>query len=110
MASGASVRQGVRGAWRPANTRDFRLRLPRLGAIGGTVLDEDGEPLSRASVRAWQYTMSFGYRRAIEAGSATPDRDGRYSIAGLMPGDHAVCASSRQTAPLDAGAATSSGE
>ena len=46
--------------------------------------------------------MSFGYRRAIEAGGATPDRDGRYLIGGLTPGDYAVCASSRQTAPLDA--------
>lgn len=106
----ASVLHGQRriGApgrpWRLAagEHRDFRLQLPRLGAISGTVLDDDGEPLSRASVRAWRYTMSSGHRRAIEAGGATPDRDGRYRIGGLTPGDYAVCASSRQTAPLDA--------
>jgi len=86
---------------RDAEHRDIRLQLPRPGVITGTIVDEHGNPSPHASLRALRFSMAFGYRRAMPAGMATTDSQGIFRIESLTPGDYAVCASTRETAPLN---------
>src|SRR3954469_4305174 len=86
---------------RDAEHRDIRLQLPRPGVITGTIVDEHGNPSPHASLRALRFSLAFGYRRAMPAGMATTDSQGIFRIESLTPGDYAVCASTRETAPLN---------
>lgn len=104
-----SIQEGqghYRSAGRPFMLRDgepreVHLRLPRLGVITGRILDERGNPLIGASVRAWTFSMAYGYRRILtKAGASTDDR-GMYRLHSLWPDNYLVCASTRRTAPLD---------
>ena len=81
--------------------RQIRLELPRPGVITGVVVDEGGNPLVNATVRAVRFSMSYGYPRPDTAGSAVTDDRGIYRIHSLQPGDLAVCASTRHTDPLN---------
>ena len=77
------------------------LSLPLTSAITGTVSDERGNPIARASVRALRYTMSAGYLRPQDAGVATSDDRGVYRIQSLQPGDYGICATTKATFPLN---------
>ncbi len=66
--------------------------LPRGGVITGHVLDEDGEPLARASVTVWRYQYQGGERRLVAAGSDQTDDRGEYRVYGLPPGEYYVSA------------------
>ena len=81
--------------------RDVRLQLPRPSVITGRIVDEHGNPATGASLRALQFSMAFGYRRAMSVGMATTDSQGIFRIESLTPGDYVVCASTHQTAPLN---------
>ncbi len=66
------------------------LHLARGSVITGTVLDEHGEPVPRATVRALRYVMQAGRRTLQPADSAPSDDRGIYRIYGLQPGDYLV--------------------
>jgi hypothetical protein len=88
---------------RDAEHRDIRLELPHPSVITGRILDPQGNPSVSASVRVMRFSMAFGYRRALPSGSAYTDASGVFRIDSLTPGDYAVCASTRETAPLNEG-------
>jgi hypothetical protein len=69
--------------------------LPRGSVITGRILDEDGEPVARASVTAMRYQYQGGERRLVSAGSDQTDDRGQYRVYGLPPGDYYVSAVSR---------------
>jgi len=83
---------------RDGERRDIRLQLPRSGAVSGRIVDETGKPVPRATVRAVQFSMSFGYRRGREVGSTTSDATGFFRIHPLTPGEYAICATTREPA------------
>jgi hypothetical protein len=66
------------------------LRLARLGAIAGTVIDEAGEPVIGIDVRAYRRTVVAGRVRLIGAGSASTDDRGAFRIPRLPSTDYVV--------------------
>src|SRR5262249_22821979 len=61
--------------------------------ITGRVLDEDGEPLARATVSVLRQQYVRGEKQLATAGTGQSDDRGMYRIFGLMPGDYFVSAS-----------------
>jgi hypothetical protein len=81
-----------------ANDRrtDVVIRLWRYASISGRVVDEAGEPVADAYVRAFRRTWVAG-RASLSAsggGFASDDR-GMYRIGGLVPGEYVVGMPSR---------------
>lgn len=70
----------------------------RLGAVGGTVLDERGEPVVGAFVRLLSRVVIAGAPHLAAGPTATTDDRGRYRIAGVTPGAYFVNVPSVQTA------------
>jgi len=70
-----------------------RVRVPRVGALSGSVLDEHAQPVS-AEVRLQRFVMRGGLRVLDEATTkkAEADRFGRYRFADLPPGEYVVSA------------------
>lgn len=75
--------------------RDVDFRLPRGSVITGRVLDQDGEPLVRASIRALRYRFVQGERRIEPGGGAETDDRGQFRIYGLPPGTYFVSAAAQ---------------
>jgi 5-hydroxyisourate hydrolase-like protein (transthyretin family) len=74
------------GQW----VQGLRIELVRPGAIGGTVLDERGEPVVDAYVRALaQVTVAGAPHLAVGPSTKTDDR-GMYRLAGLAAGRYVV--------------------
>ena len=72
------------------------IRMWRGAAIGGIVLDHNGQPAVGATVRALRYAVQNGERKPVAGrASATTDDRGAYRIYGLAPGDYVVGASAR---------------
>jgi hypothetical protein len=80
------------------------LRLWRQAVITGTVLDEAGEPVIGANVRAYRRVISrFGQLSYDPPDSATSDDRGRYRLSRLDPGDYLIVVpQSHATAPAAA--------
>lgn len=74
---------------------DIVFRLIQGGVVSGRVVDEDGEPLVRASVLALEFRYLAGKRKLIPVGSATTDDRGEYRIFGIRPGQVYLRASFR---------------
>lgn len=97
---GASGRRRPGGTPQPVVITDAQpaastsVRVWKNGAIGGTVLDEAGEPVVGLQLRALTRTTINGRRRFMPAGPAvmTDDR-GNYRFSGLVPGEYIVAAS-----------------
>ncbi len=66
------------------------FRLPRGSAITGRVIDQDGEPLVRATVRALRARTMQGESRVEPGASAQTDDRGQFRIYGLAPGNYYV--------------------
>ena len=66
---------------------DLTLKLTPAGAISGTVVDADGEPVEHCSVMAQSGRGSQG---------STTDAQGRFRIAGLMPGKYRIQATPQE--------------
>jgi Carboxypeptidase regulatory-like domain len=72
------------------------IRLARGAVITGTVTDEYGRPMVRASVTAFRYIFQGGTRTPIPAGPiATTDDRGVFRIYGLALGQYLVGTSPR---------------
>ena len=86
-------------AGRPIEVADAQVMervnfsLPRGAAITGRVLDEFGDPVANARVRAMRYQFTEGTRRLTPIGIvAQSDDTGAFRLYGLMPGDYYVSA------------------
>jgi hypothetical protein len=66
------------------------LQMIRGGVITGTVIGEDGDPLSNTQVRASRFVMNNGARRLQVSGSAQSDDRGVYRLFGLQPGEYVI--------------------
>lgn len=74
------------------------IPLTRGGVITGTVVDELGEPLMNARVRAMRFLLVNGFRRLRSASEVRTDDRGVYRLFGLEPGEYLVSG----TQPLSA--------
>lgn len=83
----------------PSQTvRNLDIKLTPQGVILGTVFDDEGDPLPRATVAAYRMgkaTSMTSARRGGQqtGGSANTNDVGQYRIAALPPGNYAVIAS-----------------
>ncbi|MGE0814122.1 MAG: carboxypeptidase regulatory-like domain-containing protein [Vicinamibacterales bacterium] len=69
------------------------IGLPRGSVITGRIVDEFGEALTGAQVRALRYGYAGGVRRLLPAGQADrTDDQGTFRIFGLPPGEYIVSA------------------
>jgi protocatechuate 3,4-dioxygenase beta subunit len=78
--------------------RNLDIKLTPQGVILGTVFDDEGDPLPRATVAAYRMgkatSMTSARRGGQQTGGTANTNDiGQYRIAGLPPGDYAVIAS-----------------
>jgi protocatechuate 3,4-dioxygenase beta subunit len=73
--------------------RNTAIRIPiwEFGAIGGTIVDEAGEPMVGIMVTAHRDTFVAMQRRLTHAATVTTDDRGAYRIDGLSPGTYSVC-------------------
>jgi len=76
---------------------DATLRIWKLGAITGTVVDEFGDPLVNVNVRVLRRTIVNGQRRLTPGNSAQTDDRGIYRFGTLTPGDYVVAVPSTTT-------------
>ena len=75
----------------------FRI-VPR-GAIEGTVRDEFGDPMVRASVSVVRPLWRNGRATMANVGQKYTDDRGRYRFGNLPPGNYLVCAEGGQNSP-----------
>jgi protocatechuate 3,4-dioxygenase beta subunit len=68
------------------------IKLARGGVVTGHVLDEEGEPLARATVTVLRQQYVRGQKQLSPAGSDQSDDRGQYRVFGLPPGDYFVSA------------------
>ena len=76
--------------------RDANVRLWRLGAIAGRVVDERGEPIVGAAVRAFTRRMAAGRPLLVPGPVATTDDRGAYRFPVMRPGRYFVAVLSVQ--------------
>jgi hypothetical protein len=69
---------------------DVTIRLWKSAAIGGTVVDEFGDPLVGVSVRILQESRIAGPRRVMPKAKAVTDDRGAFRFSSLEPGDFIV--------------------
>lgn len=77
------------------------LHFPVLAVsvIAGTVQNDQGEPLSRVSVRALQYRYSKTGKRLVPVTTVVTDDRGEYRLHDLLPGRYYVaCSTARDRA------------
>jgi hypothetical protein len=72
------------------------VEMVKLGAIGGTVLDERGEPAVGAYVRVLKQIMVAGQPQLAAGPAARTDDRGEYRIANLLPGKYYITVPSVQ--------------
>jgi hypothetical protein len=97
-------RPGLTAAGTPIRIADgqrletLEIKLPRAGAITGTITDEFGDPAFNTAVRVMRFVYSNGERYATTFGQQdfTDDR-GSYRISGLLPGEYVVSAVPRDS-------------
>ena len=69
------------------------LRLIRAGAVEGTVVDQDNEPLARVRVMLSGYWSRGGRHRLRPFGQDVTDDRGQFRIFGIPPGNYLLSAS-----------------
>ena len=70
--------------------RNVDIALPRGSVITGHVVDEDGEPMTRALVQVLRYVYRQGLRQIEPAGTDQTDDRGQYRVFDLEPGEYFV--------------------
>ena len=68
------------------------IAMPRPGVVSGRIVDEYGDPMANANVRAGRVVFSKGRRRLVGAGPASSHTDdlGRYRLFGLPSGQYLI--------------------
>jgi len=61
-----------------------------LGAIGGKVEDDSGDPLQNAQIQVWHYDYSSGERKLVTVDAAITDDRGQFRIFNLEAGGYFV--------------------
>jgi hypothetical protein len=74
----------------------IELRLRRLGAISGLVLDPDGDPMSGMSVQLMVPTWVRGHKTWTPRNSAVTNDRGEFRIHGIIAGRYFLCATARR--------------
>jgi hypothetical protein len=85
------------------------LLVPQ-GVIAGRVLDEDGEPVTNAMVRAWRWMYTGGGRRLTMAGSASSNLAGVYMMGNLRAGEYLVSAENSPSSSMQGSLPAASSE
>lgn len=88
---GGSSRSLVLSAAQPS--ADVTIRIWKNGAISGTLIDEAGEPVIGAQLRACKATFVAGIQRFEPVGQAFTDDRGAYRFSNLLPGNYIVAVS-----------------
>jgi hypothetical protein len=89
---------------------DVTIRLWRFAALGGTIVDEFGDPVVGVPVRVLQALRGTGPRRVIAAAKAATDDRGAFRVSSLEPGDYIVAVPTTATSiPTAAGEDPSKG-
>ena len=70
----------------------LELKLQPLAAIAGRVLDEHGDPVTRATVMAMSYGYMQGRKQLLPTSSAPTNDLGEYRAFGLAPGRYFIAA------------------
>jgi hypothetical protein len=92
---------GAKAVGRPGRTLQLAsgehataaIRIARGAVISGTILDQFGQPLAGATVRAMKngYELTTGQHRLSSVGvSDSPDERGAYRLYGLAPGEYYI--------------------
>jgi hypothetical protein len=66
--------------------KDFAIQLIPFGAISGKALDENGDPITGATVEALRYAYSRNGRSLETKASATSNDRGEFRLFNLQPG------------------------
>jgi hypothetical protein len=94
--SGAFGQRRPDGPTRPIELADNEkvvnaiVRMWKLAAISGRIVDEAGEPVVGHGVRALRRSNSGGRQRLLPSATGYTDDRGIYRIASLTPGDYFV--------------------
>ena len=86
-----------------AGVKDRRIALQRAASLSGRVVDDSGQPIVGAYVRALARVWIGGRQRYVAGPFARTDDRGSYWIGGLCPGDYAVIVPSIQRTIAAAG-------
>lgn len=70
--------------------QDVTLRLVMLGAISGTVLDPDGDPVDGAEVSLWMPWFPRGKPGFTVRGETATNERGEYRFSDVLPGRYLV--------------------
>jgi hypothetical protein len=70
--------------------RGITIKLTPTGVISGKVSDENGDPVSGATVQALRRSYVNGQRQLNPIGGVTTNDIGEYRVAGLAPGSYYV--------------------
>jgi hypothetical protein len=89
----------------------LKIELMPESVATGRVLDDAGDPVSGAQVRAMRSFLREGKRMMLPSGYASSDSSGTYRMSGLAAGRYFLCAtSSRVRYPIGGGNAVIYGE
>jgi Carboxypeptidase regulatory-like domain len=67
------------------HVKDVAVQLLPLGVVSGHVLDEDGEPIAGATVRALQYSYNQGRKQLNPSGTANTNDLGEFQLINVQP-------------------------
>jgi len=86
------------------SSKDIRLTLMPESSIGGSVLDEAGDPVAGAEIQVYDSSVRQGRRVMREAGTVNTNGAGEYRAGFLKGGVYRFCAhSSKTTWPVGGG-------
>jgi protocatechuate 3,4-dioxygenase beta subunit len=69
---------------------EISVRIFKMAVITGTVVDEAGEPVIGALMRAYRRMLQAGRRVLMQSSSVTTDDRGTYRFSNLQPGEYIV--------------------
>jgi Carboxypeptidase regulatory-like domain len=77
------------------DTENLTLRLSPAAVLSGTVVDESGEPVRKATVSLYREDHSLGVSRVVQINGTITDDQGAYEFARLAPGNYFVSATAK---------------
>jgi Carboxypeptidase regulatory-like domain len=89
-----------------AQFHDLDMRMVPLGAIAGSVLDEDGDPVQGVGIQVLRFSYTTGRRQLIPVSGASSNDRGEYRAYGLPAGRYLLLATPRSapmTRPMETG-------